>query len=78
MPGRKSKKSKHPLAKGKTVGVRLNERDEAALTKCAQLESEYQEKIVHEATLLRDLGMPRVHERLAELKAREPQPAGVE
>lgn len=77
MAGRKSKKSKHPLAKGRTIGVRLNEQDERDLTDCAQLESDSRGAIVHEATLLRDLGMPKVRERLAELRApalRSPTP----
>lgn len=76
MARRKAKKSKHPLAKGTTVGVRLGEKDEAALIECARLESEARGEIVHEATLLRDLGMPRVHKRLAELKAQQLQPTG--
>lgn len=68
MASRKSKKPKHPLAKGRTIGVRLNEQDDKDLTDCAQLETEARAEIVHEATLLRDLGMPKVRERLAELR----------
>jgi len=71
MARRKSQK-RHPLAKGPPVGVRLNEQEMADLTECASLEGRHRNEIVHESTLLRDLGMPRVRERLAELKAAEP------
>lgn len=69
MASRKSKKPKHPLAKGRTIGVRLNEKDEKDLTDCARLDGEARGELVHEATLLRDLGMPKIRERLAELRA---------
>jgi hypothetical protein len=74
MASRKSRKSKH--AKVTTVGVRLSEQDEKDLTECARLESDARGELVHEATLLRDLGMPKVRERLQQL--RSPVPAGVE
>lgn len=83
MASRKSKKTKHRLAKdGMVVGVRLSQDEERDLIECARLESESQGKIVHEATLLRELGMPRVRELLAELKSVVkqdlPEPAGVQ
>lgn len=81
MAGRKSKKQRNPLAKdGMTVGIRLSKQEEADLIECARLEGEHQGKIVHEAPLLRELGMPRVRERLAELRAaqQQPEPAGVQ
>ena len=68
MATRKAKKSRHPMAKGPIVGVRLNDQDMADLTECAALESERRREIVHESALLRELGMPQIRTRLAELK----------
>lgn len=65
---KKSQKVRHPLAKGTTVGVRLGEQDLADLVECAALESQARNEIVHEATLLRELGMQPVRDRLAELR----------
>jgi len=67
MSHRKSKKPKHPFAKGTTIGVRLGDLEEKDLIECARRESQARGQVVHEATLLRDLGMPRVRERLIEL-----------
>jgi len=76
MARRKSKKTRHPLAKETTIGVRLTDQDEADLTECARLESEFRGEIVHEASLFRELGMPRVRERLAELRQTTPVAVG--
>jgi hypothetical protein len=55
---------KRPV-KSKTVQVRLNPRDWAALTKAARLESEQRHEIVGESTLVREIVMPVVRDRLA-------------
>lgn len=58
-------------SKGNFVKVALNDGDAAALRECARREAEARKVPENElgaATLLRELGMPRVHERLAELK----------
>lgn len=68
MATRKKKKPQHPLAFVTTVGVRLNERDMADLAECAEREGKLRNEVVHESTLLRELGMPVVRARLAELR----------
>lgn len=70
------KKKRHPLAKGPIVGVRLNDEDMATLEECARLESEQRREIVHESQLLRELGMPQIRARLAELRSLSAQADG--
>lgn len=63
-------------SKGNFVKVALNDGDAAALRECARREAEARrvpENELGAATLLRELGMPRVHERLAELRQQAPR-----
>jgi hypothetical protein len=61
-------------SKGNFVKVPLNDEDAAAVRECARLEAEERKLPANEygaATLLRELAMPRVLERLAELKQQQ-------
>lgn len=66
--------------KGNFVKVPLNDEDARALKELVRLEqNDRRDPEIGSATLLRELGMPRVLERLAEHRAkREPQPAGAQ
>ncbi len=54
------------LVKTKELKLRLSSQDAADLQKAARIESRRRGEIVGESTLLRELGMPRVRELLAE------------
>lgn len=62
------------------IKVKVDKADAAALRELAKREGELRKDAdIGAATMLRELGMPRVHERLAELKAQESlEPAGAE
>jgi hypothetical protein len=54
------------LVKKHAVQVRLSDRDAADLAKAARVETKRRGEIVGDATLLRELAMPRVRELLTE------------
>jgi hypothetical protein len=58
------------------IKVKVDKADAAALRELAKREAELRkDPDIGAATMLRELGMPRVHERLAELRAEQLQPA---
>jgi len=63
--------------KTKKLQVRLTWDQWVRLKRAARLESDERHEEVAAGTLLRELGMPRVEERLAELEAPAVEPAGV-
>jgi hypothetical protein len=62
------------LVKKKELKLRLTAQDAADLEKAARIESRRRGEIVGESTLLRELGMPRVRELLADQQQIQPQP----
>ena len=60
------------------VKVKLSREEAAALRELAKREAELRKDAeIGAATILRELGMPQVRARLAELQAPAPEPAGV-